>query len=259
MPPRPLRRTKLSDIIVEDVKRLIVAECLEPGDRVPSEPELIAQYGCSKGTVREALKALQVEGLVTMRTGPGGGAYLADADPEPASRMLRNFLHFRHLDGEGVYQIRKVVEPELAASVTGRLTPERFAALEDNVAECSRHPETEEEQHRQRILELEFHNILADACPNPLLAFIGRFLNEMLRDLVVLKKAYVPERHQFGDSNVGYHRLLLAAYREGDAARVRAIMLAHMHDAERHMSALEGEMANSFLLEFPGREASRGV
>ena len=63
-----------------------------------------------------------------MRTGPGGGAYLADADPEPASRMLRNFLHFRHLDGEGVYQIRKVVEPELAASVTGRLTPERFAA-----------------------------------------------------------------------------------------------------------------------------------
>jgi DNA-binding GntR family transcriptional regulator len=84
-------------------------------------------------------------------------------------------------------------------------------------------------------------------------------VNDMLRDLVVLKKAYVPERHQFGESNVGYHRLLLAAYREGDAGRVRAIMLAHMHDAERHMVALEGEVANSFLLEFPGREAMRGA
>ncbi len=257
--PRPLRRTKLSDLIVQDVKRLIVAECLKPGDRVPSEPELIASYGCSKGTVREALKALQVEGLVVTRTGPGGGAYLAEADPEPAARMLRNFLHFQHLDGEGVYQMRKVVEPELAASVTGRLTPERFAQLEENVAECSRRPETEDEQQRQRILELEFHNILADACPNPLLAFVGRFLNDMLRDLVVLKKAYVPERHRFGEANVGYHRLLLDAYREGDAARVRAIMLAHMHDAERHMVALEGEVANSFLLEFPGREGERGA
>ncbi len=99
-PPR--RRTKLSDVIVEDVKRLIVAERLKPGDRVPSEPDLIETYGCSKGTVREALKALEVEGLVVTRTGPGGGAYLADAGSEPAARMLRNFLHFQHLDGEGV-------------------------------------------------------------------------------------------------------------------------------------------------------------
>lgn len=252
MPVRPMRRrTKLSDVIVEEMKRLIVAECLKPGDRVPSEPELIETYGCSKGTVREALKALEVEGLVVMRTGPGGGAYLADAGSEPAARMLRNFLHFQHLDGEGVYQIRKIVEPEVAAAAMGRLSDEQFAQLEDNVVLCSQAPTTEEEQRRQRILELDFHNILADACPNPLLAFIGRFLNDMLRDLVVLKKAYVPERHRFGECNVDYHRLLLEAYRQNDAARVRAIMLAHMHDAERHMTALEGEVANSFLLGFP--------
>ncbi len=248
-PPR--RRTKLSDVIVEDVKRLIVAERLKPGDRVPSEPDLIETYGCSKGTVREALKALEVEGLVVTRTGPGGGAYLADAGSEPAARMLRNFLHFQHLDGEGVYQIRKAVEPELAASVVGRLSEAQFAALEDNVVACSRRPESEEEQRRQRILELEFHNILADACPNPLLAFIGRFLNDMLRDLVVLKQAYKPERHQFGEANVGYHRRLLLAYRVQDATQVRALMLEHMRDAERHMTALEGEVAKSFLLDFP--------
>jgi DNA-binding FadR family transcriptional regulator len=252
MAPRPLRRrTKLSDVIVEDVKRLIVAERLKPGDRVPREPELIERYGCSKGTVREALKALEVEGLIVTRTGPGGGAYLTDAGSEPAVRMLRNFLHFRHIDGAGVYQIRKVVEPELAASVVGLLSEERFSALEENVVVCSRHPENEEEQYRQRVLELEFHNILADACPNPLLAFIGRFLNEMLRDLVELKQAYKPERRQFGEANVDYHRRLLLAYRVQDATQVRALMLSHMRDAERHMTALEGEVANSFLLGFP--------
>lgn len=252
MAERTIRRRKLSDVIVEDVKRLIVAECLAPGDRVPSEPELIESYGCSKGTAREALKALEVEGLIVTRTGPGGGAYLAPANSEPAARMLRNFLHFQHLDGEQVYQIRKVVEPELAASVVGRLTEAQFAALEDNIVVCSRRPETEEEQRRQRVLELDFHNILADACPNPLLAFVGRFLNDMLRDLVVLKKAYKPERHQFGEANVAYHRRLLVAYRLGDVMQVRGIMLEHMRDAEHHMTALEGEVEKRFLLGFPG-------
>ncbi|MGE4528268.1 MAG: FadR/GntR family transcriptional regulator [Rhodospirillaceae bacterium] len=252
MPQRPpRRRTKLSDVIVEDVKRLIVAQRLNPGDRVPSERELIATYGCSKGTVREALKALEVEGLVYTRTGPGGGAYLAQADSAPAARMLRNFLHFNHIDGAGVYQIRKVVEPELAAAVVGRLAEAQYAALEANIAACSHAPESEEEQLRQRVLELDFHDILADACPNPLLAFVGRFLNDMLRDLVTLKQAYKPERRQFSEANVDYHRRLMAAYRAEDAEQVRVLMLEHMRDAEQHMTALEGEAANSFLVSLP--------
>ena len=58
------RRQKLSELIVEDVKRRIVTEKLRPGDRLPGEAELIAEHGCAKATVREALKGLEVEGLV---------------------------------------------------------------------------------------------------------------------------------------------------------------------------------------------------
>lgn len=245
------RRTKLSDVIVEDVKRLIVAQRLKPGDRMPGETELIESYACAKGTVREALKALEVEGLIIMRTGPGGGAYLADANSEPAARMLRNYLHFNRLDGLQVYQIRKVVEPELAASTAGHLTGQQIAALEANIAACSHRPQTEAEQLAQRSLELDFHNILADACPNPLLAFIGRFLNDMLRDLVVLKKFYKAERTQFGLDCIASHRDLLQAFRAADEARVRAIMLDHMCAAERNMVAMEDEVDNAFLLSFP--------
>ena len=70
------KRQKLSDVIVEDVKRWIVAERKQPGDRLPNEKELIELFGYSKSTVREALKALEVRGLIAIRTGPGGGAYL---------------------------------------------------------------------------------------------------------------------------------------------------------------------------------------
>ena len=56
------KRQKLSDMIVESVKRSIVTEALHPGDRLPTERELMEHFECSKGTAREALKALEVEG-----------------------------------------------------------------------------------------------------------------------------------------------------------------------------------------------------
>ena len=110
---RPLRRKrqKLSDVIVESVKRSIVTDALKPGDRLPTERELMESFQCSKGSAREALKALEVEGLVSTRTGPSGGAYLNQAGTEPASRALRNYLHFQHLDGEQVYHCLLYTSP----------------------------------------------------------------------------------------------------------------------------------------------------
>lgn len=64
-----------------------------------------------------------LRGLISIRTGPGGGAYLQQVSVDHASEPLRNFLHFHHLDGHHIYQLRKALEPELAVSVVGRLTP----------------------------------------------------------------------------------------------------------------------------------------
>lgn len=247
--PNQRKRKKLSDLIVEDVKRWIVTDKMSPGNRLPNERALIELFECSKGTVREALKALEVEGLVTTRTGPAGGAYLKSASIEPATRALRNFLHFQHFDSSQVYQLRRVIEVELAVAVIGHLTAEHFAVLEENIGVCDKRPESEEEQRLQRTVEIEFHNILAEACPNPLLAFMARFLNDLLRDLVVLKKAYLPERHQFSEANVDYHRRILTAMKQEDEAAVRELMHEHMCDAERNMLALEGEVADRLLID----------
>ena len=246
--PQPRRRQKLAELISDDIKRWIATEGLDQGERLPNEKTLMELYGCAKGTVREALKILEVEGLITLKTGPGGGAVINQPTMEPASRMLRNFLHFKSLDGHQVYQLRKLLEVELAVSVVGRLGREDLANLEANLGACECCHPHDEDQRRQRFLELEFHNLLAKACPNPLLAFMCRFLNDMLRDLVVVKKAYIPERKQFDEANHRYHRDLIEAYRAEDVERVRALMTEHMQDAERHMTALEAEMAAQMLI-----------
>ncbi|MEL7611656.1 FadR family transcriptional regulator [Halomonas sp. ATBC28] len=246
--PASRRRPKLAELISDDIKRWIAAESLGEGDRLPNEKALMELYGSAKATVREALKILEVEGLITLKTGPKGGAVINQPGMEPASRMLRNFLHFQQLDGKQVYQLRKLLEVELAASVVGRLTEHDFQQLEANMSACACCASDEEDHRHQRFLELEFHQLLARVCPNPLLAFMCQFLNDMLRDLVVIKKAYVPERKQFDHANQDYHRLLVDAYRAEDTQRVRQVMAEHMADAELHMSALEAEMAAQMLI-----------
>jgi len=246
--PRPTKRLKIADLICEDIKHWIVMEKLEPGDRLPNEKALMERYECAKGTIREALRVLEIEGLIRLKTGPGGGAIIHEVTTDPASRALRNFLHFQHVDGSQVYQLRRLVEVEIADSVVGRLDESTMTRLKENIERCRRPHEDELSQRQHRMLELEFHNLLAECCPNPLLRFISQFLNDLLRDLVVIKKAYKPERHAFDEANIRYHIALLDAFTAKDRARVRELMHEHMCDAERHMSALEGEMANQFLV-----------
>ncbi len=250
------KRQKLSDVIVEDVKRWIVAERKQPGDRLPNEKELIELFGYSKSTVREALKALEVRGLIAIRTGPGGGAYLQQVSVDHVSESLRNFLHFHHLDGHHVYQLRKVLEPELAASVVGRLGPQQLAQLEENIRLCAQAPTTEDQQRVQRVAELEFHNLLADHCPNPVLAFMCRFLNDLLRDLVVYKNVLehqqlyknARDHRHFGEVNVDFHTQLLAAFANENISEVRRLMSEHMVDAEAHMHEMEAHLGSRKLL-----------
>ena len=61
---------------------------LKPGDRLPQERDLIEQFGVSKGTIREALKALDAQGIIKTRTGPGGGAFIAPVNESGALELL---------------------------------------------------------------------------------------------------------------------------------------------------------------------------
>ncbi|OIQ89995.1 pyruvate dehydrogenase complex repressor [mine drainage metagenome] len=242
------RRPKRADLIVAEVKRWIMAGQLAPGDRLPNEKELMERFACSKGTIREALKSLEVQGLVRIRTGPGGGATLGSVSFEHATDLLRNYLHFQRPSGADLYALRKLVEPELAAAVVGRLDAADFARLEDLVALCVPAAATPEARQAQRMAELEFHTVLALRCDNPLLALVCRFLNDLVRDLVVYKKAFYPEQTEFSRSNLRYHTELIAAYRAEDAATVRRLMAEHMAEAERFNREMDAQIGHGGLL-----------
>src|SRR5690606_742698 len=95
--------------------------------------------------------------------------------------------------------------------------------------------------------ETEFHDILCDASDNPLLIFICRFLNSLLRDLVSFRSPSLTEHEQFGDHNVESHIALVEAFKRQDKDAVVHIMKEHMCCAEDFMCRLDAAF-NSDLL-----------
>jgi DNA-binding FadR family transcriptional regulator len=98
-----------------------------------------------------------------------------------------------------------------------------------------------------RRAELAFHDILCDSCPNPLLAFMCRFINGLLRDLVEYRSERLEEHIAFGRSNMASHLKLVAAFRDGNVAAVGRLMADHIHEAERFMSRLDAAFRSNML------------
>ncbi|HYX02837.1 MAG TPA: GntR family transcriptional regulator [Reyranella sp.] len=243
--------------MVEEIKRWIAERRLGPGDKLPKEDELQALFGVSKGTVREALKSLEVQGLVTVSTGPAGGATIGEVPLERTLQLLQNYLFFRELSVTQIYAVRRLLEPELAAGAVPHLTEEHFAALEKSIATCAPHAESAEHALAQRQEDLHFHDVLAAANPNALLRFMCQVINHLLRHSVAMGDPNSAAGHRLGETNVAAHRRLLAAARRRDANRVRKLMIEHIDEAERHVLGVAAAVRRRFVLdsELPARIA----
>lgn len=244
-----IRTPKRGDLMVEEIKRWIAERRLGPGDKLPKEDELQELFGVSKGTAREALKSLEVQGLVTVTTGPAGGATIGEVPLERAFQLLQNYLFFRELDVAQIYAVRRVLEPELAAGAVPHLTEEQFAALERSIETCAPHPTSAEQALTQRQEDLHFHDVLAAANPNMLLRFFCQVINQLLRHSVAMGDQNSAAGHKLGETNVAAHRRLLAAARRGDVERVRELMVDHIDEAERHVNQVAAAVRRRFVLD----------
>src|ERR1700692_3218725 len=123
--PQPDRRgprtTKRGDQVAELIKGWITDGKVRPGMRLSKEAELQQTFNVSRGSMRDALKALEVQGLLTLITWPAGGATITEAPLERAFQSLQNYLFFQRGSLEDIYAARRALEPLLAAGAGGAL------------------------------------------------------------------------------------------------------------------------------------------
>ncbi|PHS22773.1 MAG: GntR family transcriptional regulator [Robiginitomaculum sp.] len=233
---------KKSDQIAEEMKRLIVIRGMEVGDRLPKERDLMEWFACGKGTMREALKSLEIQGLITMRTGPKGGPVLREPSYARAAEQLRTYLNFKHLNIGHIYDARLIIEPEMAVAVVEAINDE----LLHDLSRACQHSDNNSEIVRHR--EIDFHVTLARHCPNPLLSFQSLFISNLLSDFVRFDNPSNVGFSRFTKDNCQHHEQLINAFSAQNHADVRDIMRAHMESAKMHTMELYGTMADSILL-----------
>jgi GntR family transcriptional regulator, transcriptional repressor for pyruvate dehydrogenase complex len=168
------KTVKISDQIIDQIRDAILSGRLKPGDRLASEKELADQFSVSKATMREALRVLEVMGLIEIRKGISGGIFIAEVDMRTTIHSIINFLHFRPISIREITMLRYLIEPKVARLAAGRVTEKDIQNLKEIVR--NHHSNMENEISS----EIGFHRYLARMTENTLLILIVDFVDNLL-------------------------------------------------------------------------------
>lgn len=176
---RPVRR--LSEQVADAIIQQVVGEELQPGDRLPTEPELVAQFDVSRTVIREASRILGERGLVEIR--PRRGMVVADFDGTSIARQFELLLQMKRGSFRELMEMRLALEVGMIGFAAERHTAEDRKAIEEALKVF----ESETlDQPTALEADLEFHVALARACHNPFFEHLVNPINDYLR------RAYEP-------------------------------------------------------------------
>jgi GntR family transcriptional repressor for pyruvate dehydrogenase complex len=179
---KSVRHTNIAQQVIDQIRDAILKGRVKPGDKLPAEMELVQRFQVSKQTLREALRALEYLGLIEMRKGVNGGAYIAEVDMEVTLASLANFLYFKNVSIEHISAVRKAIEPHCARLAAERISEENLQRLNTSLKECEElsSPVYSPEVTRS---EISFHRIIANSTENPIMILLVDFVENLLQDV----------------------------------------------------------------------------
>lgn len=212
-PPKIAEATALS--IVGD----IVRQGLSAGDMLPQEAEMLAHYGVSRSSIREALRLLEAQQIIRMRPGPGGGPIVGTSEPQNLIRTLRLHYHFAGATYGDLLSAWLLTEPilaELAAQNPDReLVRELMEPFVGAVADGD-----------VKASGSSFHEAVGQLSGNPVLEIMFRAMAMTMENHIV----DAVRQADFDDEIVEEHSELAKAIIDGDSVQARKLMTSHIEN-----------------------------
>lgn len=215
-------------LLAQKIVGEITDDELGPGTPLPPESQMLADYGVARGTLREALRFLEIQGVITIKTGPGGGPVVGGADSRALGSMIAMLLQMQHTPFRAIVEARQVIEPVLAAKAALRVEPAELAEIHDSILRMEERLDDlgfflEENQN--------FHSLIANAAGNQVFGLMIQSLS-WITDGTPLGVEYRLEQRA---SVTKEHRRIYHAVESKDPEQAEAAMRVHLGDFARYL------------------------
>jgi DNA-binding FadR family transcriptional regulator len=226
----PIKGSRAFEEVAERIKKQIFDQVLNPGDRLPPETQMASQFQVGRQTMREALRLLEMSGLITIQKGGGGGAFINDAIHYTISDLFLDAYRMHKVALNDLTEARMEVEKLVLDHVLERIRENDLARLKKNVAQAKARIEQGEMATEENV---EFHRIFAAASQNFVYVIIMECL--MAANAKILSKAGVTL--ETSARVVQSHQDLVEAIENKDAPRAHELISEHLLDVEKRLLA----------------------
>lgn len=229
-----IRTRRAFEEICDQIGHEVAAGRLKPGDRLPAERELAEQFGVSRTAVREALRSLEMAGIVECQKGTHGGPYIRQGDPGIITRAVRDMVFLGQISTESLTEARILITNDAIRLACERATEADLDAIERDVDLWDESVRRGDESRRSSQI-VEFYRLIARATHNEVLVMMVDALSEIVR-LLLLRIAVEPR-----NDVATVRRRILKHLRARDADRAVAEMTAHLKRLSRYLTEQEAK------------------
>lgn len=233
------RPQKAAMLVAQRIMRDVVAERLQPGDLLLPERTMLEKYQTGRGTLREALRLLEFQGVIALKPGPRGGPVLRDPDSTHLASTLVLLMQFQKAPFRTIVEVRTALEPMISRLAAARMSEESLDELAGTIAQMREHLDQQD-----RFLEANkrFHDVIAWSSGNPLFGYIVDSLLGIMDGTVIGIDYPRPRRVAIVKAHDEIHRAL----RDRDPAaaedRMREHIEAYVRYAEKKYPELLDEV-----------------
>ncbi|NKI15999.1 FadR family transcriptional regulator [Spongiibacter sp. KMU-166] len=225
------RTPKISELVAKELRRQIIRGEIEPGANLPPESELMEKFDIARPTLREALRILESESLISVRRGARGGPTVHLPDPEIAARHFGLLLQSRKVTTIDLFRVYQLIQPPAVRLVIENSSEEAEAVLTEL------HKEEEKALLGQDIGALaqsvsRFHSTLIDLTKNQTLILMMRMLESIYENQIYKAPDGGFDRKSAADHTLSAQRRLIQLIKKERADEAVKFWRQHLNEVE---------------------------
>jgi DNA-binding FadR family transcriptional regulator len=221
--------------LVDQIQAAILDGRLQPGDKLPSQREMVETFQTSRASIREALRVLEQKGLVEVKLGVSGGAVIKAADTQPITEVLTLLLQQKQVSFDHLAEFRESIEGDVAALAARRATPSALAHLEEILIQADACLQRDDLIPYNFIRkDIRLHIALAETAGNPVFVAVMKMVHETILGFY---DRFTFRRRDVLEENYRDLCALVRAIKAAQPEKARKLALDHVRKFNHYMKA----------------------